>query len=166
LTRWLPAYVGLGSNLDDPRRQLDAALSAMRAADWVRALQVSRPYGSRPLGGREQPDYLNAVAAFLTRLEPEPLLERLRELELRQGRPAARERWASRRIDLDLLSLGDLQRRGDTLTLPHPGIVQRNFVLYPWAELAPDLWLPGLGRVRALAGALSQEGLWVAGEKL
>lgn len=164
MTRWRPAYVGLGSNLDDPAGQVTEALSALRAADWVQSLQSSRLYGSRPLEGRAQPDYCNAVAAFLTTLDPEALLESLRTLEIRQGRPAERERWASRRIDLDLLCVGEERVSSATLTLPHPGIVQRNFVLYPWAELAPDLWVPGLGRVGALARRLPREGLWVLGE--
>jgi 2-amino-4-hydroxy-6-hydroxymethyldihydropteridine diphosphokinase len=157
--------VGLGSNLDDPARQIGAALTALRAAGWAHSLHSSRIYGSRPLAGRAQPDYCNAVAAFLTTLEAEPLLGALHALEVQQGRPAARERWASRRIDLDLLCVGEERVSSETLTLPHPGIVQRNFVLYPWSELAPDLWLPGMGRVGALTRGLSREGLWVLGER-
>lgn len=163
MSRWLPAYVGLGSNLDDPARQVRNALAALQAADWVRALQASGLYGSAPLGGRAQPDYCNAVAAFLTPLEPESLLGQLRQLESQLGRAPARERWASRRIDLDLLAVGEERCSTPQLTLPHAGIVQRNFVLYPLAELAPDLWLPGMGRVATLARSLSREGLWLQG---
>jgi 2-amino-4-hydroxy-6-hydroxymethyldihydropteridine diphosphokinase len=164
LTRWRPAYVGLGSNLDDPARQVATALGAMRAAEWSHGLQASRLYGSHPLEGRAQPDFCNAVAAFLTTLDPESLLSALRSLEASQGRPSQRERWAPRRIDLDLLCVGEERANSDTLTLPHAGIVERNFVLYPWSELAPELWVPGLGRVGALAHRLSREGLWVLGE--
>lgn len=163
MTHWLPAYVGLGSNLDDPARQVRTALAALRVAPWVRSLQASRLYGSVPLSGREQPDYCNAVAAFLTPLGAEELLAQLRELESGLGREPARERWASRRIDLDLLCLGEQRRATPQLTLPHAAIVQRNFVLYPLAELAPDLWLPGMGRVAELARGLPHEGIWVLG---
>lgn len=163
MSRWLPAYVGLGSNLDDPDRQVRAAVQALRAAPWVHALQASRLFGSAPLGGRSQPDYCNAVVAFLTPLEAEELLARLRDIEQALGREPTRERWASRRIDLDLLCLGEQRRDTPDLTLPHAGIVQRNFVLYPLAELAPDLWLPGMGRVATLAGAAGREGIWPLG---
>ena len=163
MTSWLPAYIGLGSNLDDPAGQVRHAVTALRAAPWAHALQVSRLYGSTPLGGRTQPDYCNAVVAFLTQLAGAELLGQLREFESRLGREPSRERWASRRIDLDLLSLGDQRIATPELTVPHAGIVQRNFVLYPLAELAPELWLPGMGRVATLARGLSQEGLWVLG---
>ena len=160
---WRPAYVGLGSNLDEPLRQVRDALEALRAAPWVSALQASSLYGSAPLGDAAQPDYCNAVAAFLTRLSPEELLAELRGLEATLGRAPARVRWAPRRIDLDLLCLADERRATPELMLPHPGIVQRHFVLYPLMELAPDLWLPGMGRVATLARALPREGLWPLG---
>lgn len=163
MTRWLPAYVGLGSNLDDPARQVGAAVHALRAAPWVHSLQCSTLYGSAPLGDRAQPDYCNAVVAFLTTLGSDELLARLHDTELALGRQPARERWASRRIDLDLLCFGEERRETPGLTLPHAGIVKRNFVLYPLAELAPDLWLPGMGRVAALAGTASRAGIWPLG---
>ena len=160
---WRPAYVGLGSNLDEPLRQVRNALEALLASPWVCSLQASSLYGSAPLGGAVQPDYCNAVAAFLTQLSPEALLAELRGLEATLGRAPARVRWASRRIDLDLLCLADERRASPELMLPHPGIVQRHFVLYPLMELAPDLWLPGMGRVATLARALPREGLWSLG---
>lgn len=160
---WRPAYVGLGSNLEEPVRQVRAAFDALRAAPWLSSLQASSLYGSAPLGDAAQPDYCNAVAAFLTRLSPEELLAELRGLEAALGRAPARIRWASRRIDLDLLCLAEERRATPELMLPHPGIVQRHFVLYPLMELAPDLWLPGMGRVATLARALPREGLWPLG---
>jgi 2-amino-4-hydroxy-6-hydroxymethyldihydropteridine diphosphokinase len=140
-----------------------SAVQSLRAATWVHSLQSSSLYGSAPLGARAQPDYCNAVVAFLTPLGAEQLLARLREVETAMGREPARERWVSRRIDLDLLCLAEERHATPQLTLPHAGIVQRNFVLYPLAQLAPDLWLPGMGRVATLAGGVAREGVWELG---
>lgn len=159
MTTWRPAYVGLGSNLEEPRAQVLAALARLRKLPLTRLVLASPLYGSRPLGGAHQPDYVNAVAGLLTQLEPLALLDALRSLETALGRPAQHERWSSRIIDLDLLSYGRERGGGAVLTLPHPGIVERNFVLYPLADIAPDLDLPGLGRVAELAGRLTTEGL-------
>ncbi len=117
-------------------------------------------YGSKPLGPAEQPDFVNAVAGLLTELEVDPLFGELRGLEAALGREPPRVRWGPRRIDLDLLLYGTLVRHTDALTLPHPGIGSRNFVLRPLADIAPDIEVPGLGRVGALAAAVSTEGLW------
>jgi 2-amino-4-hydroxy-6-hydroxymethyldihydropteridine diphosphokinase len=116
-------------------------------------------YRSRPLGPIAQPDFVNAVAGLLTQLESVALLDGLRSIETALGRPARHQRWGPRVIDLDLLSYGRERRSEPALTLPHPGIVERNFVLYPLADIAPDLDLPGLGRVTELAGKLTAEGL-------
>jgi 2-amino-4-hydroxy-6-hydroxymethyldihydropteridine diphosphokinase len=161
VNRWIPAYVGIGSNLRDPESQVRRAIGALH--DWpdARCVQHSRLYGSRPLAARDQPDYCNAVVAMLVGGDAPALLSRLRVLEISMGREPARERWASRVIDLDLLAFGGEQRSDADLTLPHPGVVQRAFVLHPLAELAPDLWLPGMGRVATLARALPADGLWL-----
>jgi 2-amino-4-hydroxy-6-hydroxymethyldihydropteridine diphosphokinase len=161
VNRWTPAYVGLGSNLHDPASQVRRAISALR--DWpdVRCVRSSRLYGSRPLAARDQPDYCNAVVAMLVGGDAAVLMDRLRALEISLGREPARERWASRIIDLDLLAFGGVQRQDADLTLPHAGVVQRSFVLYPLAELAPELWLPGTGRVATLARALPADDLWL-----
>jgi 2-amino-4-hydroxy-6-hydroxymethyldihydropteridine diphosphokinase len=158
---WHPAYVGLGSNLDEPIRQVRQALAALSELPETRWYGQSSLYGSRPLGGRAQPDYVNAAAALLTRLDVRPFFDALRALERRLGRPAAHERWASRCIDLDLLLFGQLRLEEDALRLPHPGLLERNFVLYPLAELAPELMVPGHGPVASLAARLGREGLWV-----
>jgi 2-amino-4-hydroxy-6-hydroxymethyldihydropteridine diphosphokinase len=99
------------------------------------------------------------VAGVLTQLESPALLHELRVIETALGRPAEHERWGPRVIDLDLLSYGRERRTGPDLTLPHPGIVERNFVLYPLADIAPNLDLPGLGRVAELARRIAAEGL-------
>ncbi|HYL02951.1 MAG TPA: 2-amino-4-hydroxy-6-hydroxymethyldihydropteridine diphosphokinase [Steroidobacteraceae bacterium] len=159
MATWRPAYVGLGSNLEEPRTQVLTALARVGELPLTRAVLTSPLYASRPLAGAPQPDFVNAVAGILTQLEPAALLEALRSIESALGRPAQRERWAPRVIDLDLLSYGRERCSGAALTLPHPGIVERNFVLYPLADIAPDLDLPGLGRVAELAGRLTSEGL-------
>jgi 2-amino-4-hydroxy-6-hydroxymethyldihydropteridine diphosphokinase len=153
------AYIALGSNLDDPKRQVLRAVTALRGLRLSRFLRLSGLYASRPLAGMEQPEYVNAVAAIGTELTPEELLQELQEIEMRMGRPAVHERWGPRIIDLDLLVLGRQTRASASLVLPHPGIAERNFVVYPLAELAPELILPGLGRVATLKEHLSPEGL-------
>jgi 2-amino-4-hydroxy-6-hydroxymethyldihydropteridine diphosphokinase len=156
---WRPAYVALGSNLDDPARQVEAAFGQLAAVPESRLVLRSRLWKTRPMGPQDQPDFVNAVAGLLTRLEARPLLESLAAIEQRMGRVAPPRRWGPRVIDLDLLLLGDETRQEPGLTLPHPGLHQRNFVLYPLAEIAADLWVPGHGRVAALRRKVPGEGL-------
>ncbi len=158
---WQPAYIGVGSNLEDPRAQVFGAFDRLRELPRTRLVLTSRLYRSRPFGKVDQPDFVNAVAGVLTQLDPPTLLRELRAVEKAMGRPERHERWGPRIIDLDLLAVGSERRSDAQLTLPHPGIVERNFVLYPLAELAPDLDLPGLGRVAELAAAVTAEGLTV-----
>jgi 2-amino-4-hydroxy-6-hydroxymethyldihydropteridine diphosphokinase len=152
--RLVPAYVALGSNLDDPRTQVGRAFDALAGLPQTRLVLRSSLYSSRPLGPVEQPDFVNAVAGLLTGLEPGALLAALKDLETRLGRARPVVRWGPRRIDLDLLVHGTARSATDELTLPHPGIAERAFVLAPLAEIAPDLDVPGLGRVRALLAAV------------
>jgi 2-amino-4-hydroxy-6-hydroxymethyldihydropteridine diphosphokinase len=156
---WRPAYVGLGSNLEEPRTQVLQACARLKGLPLTHLVLTSPLYRSRPLGPIAQPDFVNAVAALLTQLEPRALLDGLRSIEAQHGRPAVHEHWGPRVIDLDLLSYGHERCAEPDLTLPHPGIPVRNFVLYPLADIAPDLDLPGLGRVAELAGRVSTEGL-------
>ncbi len=157
---WFPAYVGLGSNLDEPAARVQEALGALRELPDCCAIKDSPLYGSKPLGPIAQSDFCNAVAGLLTQLTALDLLRALRALELQLGRGPTRERWGPRRIDLDLLVYGDAHMGTDELTVPHPGIVQRNFVLYPLADVAPDLLVPGLGRVDDLKRSTNSDGLW------
>jgi len=156
---WQPAWIGVGSNLEDPRKQVQAALARLGQLPRTRLVSTSRLYRSRPLGPVAQPDFVNAVAGVVTQLDPPALLKGLKGIEKTTGRPERHERWGPRIIDLDLLAHGRERLTDTDLTLPHPGIVERNFVLYPLAEIAPDLDLPGLGRVADLAAAVSAEGL-------
>jgi 2-amino-4-hydroxy-6-hydroxymethyldihydropteridine diphosphokinase len=157
--RWLPAYVGVGSNLDDPARQVALALDALCRLPRTLRVAVSPLYRTKPLGEIVQPAFVNAVAGLLTQRSPEELLADLRALEVELGRTPPRERWGPRVIDLDLLVVGRETRATDTLTLPHAGIAGRDFVLYPLADVAPDLDVPGVGRVRDLRLRVPNRGI-------
>ena len=112
------------------------------------------------MGPVEQPDFCNAVAGLLTELDADALFAALRAAESQLGREPPRQRWGPRVIDLDLLVYADQCRSDTHLTLPHPGIAARNFVLQPLNEIAPDLLVPGLGRVAQLAAKVPADGLW------
>lgn len=149
-SRLVPAYVALGSNLDDPRAQVERAMAALDQLPQSRCVLRSSMYRSRPFGPVEQPDFINAVAGLLTALEPAVLLASLQALETSLGRERPVVRWGPRRIDLDLLVHGSARIAQPGLNVPHPGIAERAFVLAPLAEIAPDLEVPGVGRVSAL----------------
>ncbi len=144
------ACIGLGSNLGRPEQNIAEAVRRIDACDALTITHVSSRYLSAPLGGMDQPDYVNAVLAAETQAEPHDLLELIKTIERDMGRDERRERWAARVIDLDLLLLGDVVFTSDTLTIPHPGIAQRNFVLLPLQEICPDIEIPGLGRAMDL----------------
>jgi len=156
---WHPVYVGLGSNLDDPARQVGRALQALSQLPQSRLERTSSLYASAPMGPVSQPDFVNAVAGLLTRLPVQAFFQALRQLERDLGREPPRVRWGPRRIDLDLLVFGEERLASESLTLPHPGIVVRNFVLYPLAEVAPELSIVGFGRVAQLAERVGASGL-------
>jgi 2-amino-4-hydroxy-6-hydroxymethyldihydropteridine diphosphokinase len=151
--------VGVGSNLDDPMQQVRAAFAQLAQLPDCRLVVCSPLYRSVPLGPRNQPDFINAVAGMLTTLEPLALLRRLKALEVVLGRARPIVRWGARRIDFDLLVHGGTQMQSEELTLPHPGVPARNFVLYPLRAIAAELWVPGLGAVRDLAKRMSADGL-------
>ncbi|MGH8217584.1 MAG: 2-amino-4-hydroxy-6-hydroxymethyldihydropteridine diphosphokinase, partial [Steroidobacteraceae bacterium] len=152
---WQPAYIGIGSNLSNPRAQVLGALDRIARIEGVCLVRRSGLYGSPPLGPADQPDYVNAVAGVLTLLAPQALLAELQSLERAAGRPQNHERWGPRALDLDLLVYGRERSSDPALTLPHPGIVERSFVLYPLADVAPDLDVPGMGRVADLKRRVS-----------
>ena len=156
---WHPAYIGVGSNLDDPPAQVLRAFAKLAELPRTKVILTSPIYRTRPFGPVEQPDYANAVAGLLTQLPPHELLSALQWIEAAQGRPKERQHWGPRIIDLDLLVYGRERLDDPDLTVPHPGIVERNFVLYPLADIAPDLDIPGLGRVTELKGRVTSEGL-------
>lgn len=153
------AYIGLGSNLADPTGQIRAARLALSRLPETRELAFSGLYRNPPMGPAGQPDYVNAVMAVETRLDAESLLAEMQRIETEQGRVRTGERWGARTLDLDLLLYGRECISTSTLTVPHPGIAERAFVVYPLLEIAPDLDIPGLGPVRELANRISSVSL-------
>ncbi|KXS37173.1 MAG: 2-amino-4-hydroxy-6-hydroxymethyldihydropteridine diphosphokinase [Halomonadaceae bacterium T82-2] len=151
------AYVGLGSNLDDPEHQVRRALAELDALPLTRCEAGSPLYRSTPMGPQDQPPFINAVARLATHLSPLALLDQLQALEQRHRR-VRRRHWGPRTLDLDLLLYGDCRGRWPRLTLPHPGITERNFVLVPLADIAPDTCI-GDAAVSHLADAIDRDGL-------
>lgn len=152
-------YLGLGSNLDDPARQLCQALESLSRLPAVSLVAYSPLYRSAPVGGPpNQPDYLNAVAALDTALTPAQLLSLLQALEHSQGRVRT-TRWGARTLDLDLLLYDQLISHDPSLTLPHPRLHERAFVLGPLHDIAPQLIIPGHGPVSELWANCQKHGL-------
>jgi 2-amino-4-hydroxy-6-hydroxymethyldihydropteridine diphosphokinase len=153
------AYIGLGSNLADPVAQINKARAACGALAGVKEAAFSGLYRSPPMGPKDQPDYVNAVMAVATDLSPIELLHALQGIERKQGRVRTGERWGARTLDLDLLIYGDRRIEQTDLTVPHPGIADRAFVLYPLYEIAPDLVVPGKGPLVNLIASCPLDGL-------
>jgi len=156
---WSPAYVALGSNLSDPAQQVRAAFDRLAQLPDTHLIARSRLYRTAPLGPQDQPEFVNACAGVITQLEPEALLAALVGIERAMGKVPPPVRWGARVIDLDLLLYAGERRAGPGLELPHPRMHERNFVLYPLAEIAPSLELPGRGRIAELAGRVGGQGL-------
>ena len=150
------AFIGIGSNLAHPRRQLARALARLAALDGVRVLAVSPNYATAPIAALPQPDYVNAVALVETTLTPRALLARLHAVERRQGRRrgASTPRNAPRTIDLDLLLYGARRIRSPQLSVPHPRMHERAFVLRPLTDVMPTVTIPGRGLARRLLPAV------------
>ncbi len=154
------AFIGLGSNLQNPLRQLRCALAVLKTLPDSRLVAHSRFYRSTPMGPQDQPDYINAVAGLQTQLTPQRLLSLLQEIEQSQGRTRGPQRWGPRTLDLDLLLYGGQIIETPSLTVPHPGIYQRNFVLYPLAELVGETFIiPGQGTLNSCLANCSEFGL-------
>jgi 2-amino-4-hydroxy-6-hydroxymethyldihydropteridine diphosphokinase len=151
------ACVALGSNLDEPVGQVQRAFAELDAMPATRLVARSRLYRTVPVGP-PQPDYVNAVAVLDTALDPETLFDGLLAIEAAHGRVRA-ERWGPRTLDLDLLVYGGAVIDTPRLTVPHPQLAVRSFVLVPLAEVAGDLVVPGLGRVSDLRAACRAEGV-------
>lgn len=151
------AYVGLGSNLGDPARQLADAMHALAGLPQTRLLLRSPLYRTAPWGGVEQPDFINAVVALDTTLTPHALLDALLSIEQRAGRVRTVPN-GPRTLDLDLLHMQGMQLEDARLHLPHPRMAGRAFVLLPLNDIAADLQLPGLGSVAELLAALDTSG--------
>lgn len=152
-------YLGLGSNLAEPLAQLREALAALAALPRSALVAVSSFYASDPLGPADQPRYVNAVAALDTALAPLELLDALQAIELQQGRVRKAERWGPRTLDLDILLFGERLLDEPRLRVPHYHLHARPFVLYPLAEIAPDLHLADGRSLNALLAACPYVGL-------
>lgn len=151
------AWIGLGANLGEPQEGLRAGLRALQALDHSRVTAVSSMYRSAPVDA-QGPDFYNAVAKLDTGLAPPALLAALMAIEARHGRQRG-ERHAPRTLDLDLLAYGDVQLHDPGLTLPHPRLHQRAFVLVPWLELDPDIQVAGLGALRDYLSGVADQAL-------
>ena len=150
------AYIGMGSNLQQPLDQLYRALAELNGIPRTSLQASSSFYTSSPMGPADQPDDINAVAALHTELAALDLLDQLQRIELSHGRQRGL-RWGPRTLDLDLLLYGDQVIQNERLSVPHPGIARRAFVLLPLAELAPELEVPGLGTVSDMLAGLEIE---------
>ena len=158
---WRPAYVAIGSNLHDPQARVHEAYERLTALPATRLVSRSRLYHARPMGPQEQPYFVNAAAGLLTQLTARELLARLLEVETAMGRNRQEQRWGPRVIDLDLLWMPGEEVDEPGLTVPHPGVSTRNFVLYPLADIAPTLAIPGHGKVLELLHCAGDQGISV-----
>jgi 2-amino-4-hydroxy-6-hydroxymethyldihydropteridine diphosphokinase len=157
---WRPAYVAIGSNLQQPRERVLEACEHIRALPATRLELRSRMYLTRPMGLQDQPDFINAAVGLLTQWTARELLDALLDIERRMGRQR-HERWGPRLIDLDLVWMVGATVEEPGLTLPHPGVSMRNFVLYPLNDIAPLLDIPGHGRVMDLKSRSGADGISV-----
>jgi 2-amino-4-hydroxy-6-hydroxymethyldihydropteridine diphosphokinase len=149
------SFVGLGANLEDPRRQIERALELLAAEDGVDLIAVSALRETDPVGYEDQPRFLNGAAELQTSLSARELLERLLAIEQRLGRVRGEgPRFGPRTIDLDLLLYGDAAIDEKGLQIPHPRLHERRFALEPLADLDPSLEIPGRGPVQALLAGL------------
>jgi 2-amino-4-hydroxy-6-hydroxymethyldihydropteridine diphosphokinase len=148
----MKAVVALGANIGDPQEQMDVAIAMLKEATQVTA--VSSYYVTKPVGGPEQPDYINAVCTLESELPALDLLSLLHGIEKSLGRERI-ERWGPRTIDLDLIQYGALLSKAEELELPHPRAFERRFVLEPWHEIEPDAVLLTHGKVSDLLAQLS-----------
>lgn len=157
---WRPAYVAIGSNLNHPQARVQEAFEGLATLPATLSVRRSRFYRTRPMGPQDQPNFVNAAAGLLTRLTARQLLDGLLRIEATMGRNR-QERWGPRVIDLDLLWMPGETIDEPGLTLPHPGVSTRNFVLYPLADIAPTLVIPGHGKVLELLHAAGDDGISV-----
>ena len=156
----IDSYIGIGSNLDDQLGHVNRAIAELKQLPESRLLASSRLYRSKPLGPADQPDYINAVVKLATELSPHALLDELQSIEQLHQRVRSGQRWGPRTLDLDLLIFGNQSLNDERLVVPHAGLVTRNFVLYPLADVADhQLDVPGLGTLQQLIDNISDTGL-------
>lgn len=155
----IPVFIAIGSNLANPLLQVEAALAALANLPHSRLVKTSSFYRTKPLGPQNQPDYLNAVVKLETELAAEQLLDATQAIELNQGRQRKGQRWGARTLDLDLLLYGTQVIHSERLTVPHYDMKNREFMLYPLAEIAPDLHFPDGSTLQAALKKIDRRGL-------
>jgi len=153
------AYIGLGSNLKQPLQQVESAIQHIKQLPESHLTACSPWYGSSPIGPGDQPDYINGTCSIETSLSALDLLTALQGIENQHHRER-NMRWGARTLDLDLLIYGDTINNSAELTLPHPRLTERNFVLLPLADIAPKLALPNGQQIAHLARQCSRTGIW------
>jgi 2-amino-4-hydroxy-6-hydroxymethyldihydropteridine diphosphokinase len=157
------AVLALGANLGEPASALHGAVDALRQSAGIEVIACSSIYETEPVGGPDQPRYLNAVVLVRTSLDPSALLAEGHRIELQWGR--VREvRWGARTLDIDVIAYEDIRWQDEVLTLPHPRAHERAFVLVPWIEVEPDAVLPGRGAIRDLIEGLDVGGVRATGK--
>lgn len=153
-------YIGLGSNLESPVQQLQQAIDRIAGISQTRLVAVSSFYRSTAVGPGEQPDYVNAAALLETELDAHTLLDEMQAIEKSQGRVRGPEQWVPRTLDLDLLLFDNEQIETERLSVPHPRMTERNFVLQPLLDLNADLRMPDGRSIENLLQQLPASGLW------
>jgi 2-amino-4-hydroxy-6-hydroxymethyldihydropteridine diphosphokinase len=154
----IDAYIALGSNLDDPLCQVELAIQNITSLAHCQLIKQSSWYRSRAVGPGEQADYINGVVKIRTSQQPEQLLDALLTIETRQGR-VRNTRWGPRTLDLDILLYGQEITNDENLQIPHPRMLERNFVLYPLFDVEPGLIIPGNGPLAHWINKSDQNGL-------
>lgn len=152
-------YIGLGANLNDPVAQVQTAIKELAKLPQTKLVASSQIYISKPMGPADQPDYVNAVALLDTELSPHQLFDQTCSIELNHGRVRNGEHWGPRTLDLDMLLYGQDVINDDTLTVPHYGLKQREFVIYPLLDISPDLVLPCGTVVQSLTEHVALNGM-------
>ena len=158
------SYIGIGSNQQDPVKQAQQAIQTLKNLPKSKLTSCSSLYSSTPMGPQDQPDYVNAVAEIETELSAIELLDALQKIELNQGRVRKDNRWGPRTLDLDIILYDDQQINSERLIVPHYGMHEREFVLYPLAEIAPNLTLPNGTLLSQLLELCAKNGLSIINE--
>jgi 2-amino-4-hydroxy-6-hydroxymethyldihydropteridine diphosphokinase len=152
-------YIGLGSNLDDPLSQLKRSVESIKKISGLNFIGISGFYRSAPMGPQDQPDYINAVVKIETDLPAEKVLDELQRIENEHGR-VRKQHWGARTLDLDILLYGTDEINTERLTVPHSGISQRNFVLYPLNDLVNENFeIPNVGKIDNLLASCAMDGI-------
>ena len=143
-------YIGIGSNLHDPKKQVNAAIQKLLEQDEFNDLKVSKFYESEPMGPQDQGNYVNCVVRLKSGATPEDILLLFKGIESMMGREKSPVKWSERIIDLDIILYGDLVYQSETLTIPHKDVADRAFVLQPLIDIDPEIFIPQKGYARDL----------------